>query len=166
LAVAIGLVTAVIVVPEAHTHGKPVRSGRIVVAARSNGLLGPLPGCWGSPDCLVWRQTCREPVLREGLGLSSSIVDVGKLAGSSKTRTFEVVERHDASIGWGGGATIEFWDASCDPVPRFSPYQDELIGVSCAGFKIPKRARWMTVTSGQGWLATAFGGVDLRWELR
>lgn len=160
-AAVIGVVIAsVVVIAPAHA-GHPVRSGTILIAARPTNGLGPMPGCGGEPDCLVWLQTCTRPASTK-LGVTSSIVDVRDLARSSKRRTFEVVDRAAPVIRH--GVTVEFWDESCRPV--YLSDGRRLSSVSWSRFKVPRSAVWMTVTSSCPWLCMSFSGVALRWELR
>lgn len=136
---------------------EPVRSGTILVAARGTTPLGPIWGCWGAPDCLVWLQTCTAPHSQEP-GVMASIVDVQDLAGSSRTRTFRIVDRMSDALA--DDVTVEFFTDTCSQLPG------GFVG-SWSEFVIPYRAAWMTVTAGcSPWLCESFSGVGLKWELR
>jgi hypothetical protein len=144
-------------------ESQPLRSGSFLVDARSNGVVGPLYGCFGSPDCLPWMLTCVGPVLQRD-GLTASIVDVSKLAGLRRTRRFAVTDRVSLPGDW-GGVTIELWTRSCEAI-AIPGHRGGVFGVSTATFTIPKDAAWMTVTSGMGWLSMASGWFDVHWQLR
>ena len=73
----------------------------------------------------------------------SSIVNVRKLAGSTKQRMFRAFPGA-AGIMW-GGIGIEFWSRDCreiQPDP-WIPVDFDLSGVR---FKIPKGVTWMTIS--------------------
>jgi hypothetical protein len=162
-AMVIGVVVASVVsIAPAHA-ARPVRSGTILVPARPGVTwTADWPGCGGTPECLVWLQACTEPASEE-LGVTSSVVDVRRLAGSSKRRTFAVVDRPSPSLT--SGVTVEFWDRSCRPL-RFDDGRTMRDVWSRSTFRIPRSAAWMTVTAPCPWLCTSFSGVALGWELR
>lgn len=158
------LLCAGLVVDAGARESTSLRSGSFLVDARSNGVLGPLYGCYGSVDCAAWVASCAQPASAE-TGVTSSIVDVSRLAGSRRTRTLAITDRTSLPGEWGGGVTVELWTGSCQNVP-IPGHPGGVHGVSTARFTIPKGVAWLTVTSGQGWLATAFGSFDVHWALR
>jgi hypothetical protein len=166
-AVVIGVVLASVVsITPAHA-AQPARSGTILVAARAGVIWTTVvPGCHGSPECRAWLMACTEAPSEE-LGATYSFVDVRKLAGSSKPRTFAVVDRVYTSLNHYRLpiVTVEFWGRSCDRVP-FDDGRTLRDVWSQSTFKIPRYAAWMTVTPACTWICVDFSGAAVRWELR
>jgi hypothetical protein len=98
------------------------------------------------------------------VGVTSSIVNVRRLAGAPETRVFRVALQDDP-FGLMDGVTVELWDRSCRPV---KPSDDvNLENIWEATFRIPARAVWMTVANGySAWgPGGTYAGQVLSWEM-
>lgn len=124
-------------------------------------------GCQYALDCRAWLQSGCEPALAgHDPALTASIVDVSDLAGDRTRRSLHMVAPRIPPWGLYPGAVIQFWRQDCTEI-RFAKrhtigtnsgceWQD---GVArCKAFRIPTRARWMTIS---GYATTA----RLSWSL-
>lgn len=149
---------AVSFVPAAHASPAPLRSGTIIGGYFPFAPLfapGPGPGCDTNPDCLPWILSgCRAELAGLDPGLFSSIVDVSKLAASTKTRVF-VMDHGPPGLVW-GGASLEFWNSKCERVRQIGRYQAPI--KRYREFRMPRSARWMTVAT--------VDTTTIHWELR
>lgn len=145
---------------------QPIRSGAVIGGAIDT---GPGAGCeaYLNVDCQVWLDSGCDPDLT-GLNpaVTTSIVDVSKLAGRRAKRLFVVRPGTVSGVpaGWViGGFVIQFWSSRCSEV-----YPEEAIRDSFRDnyptyvrtqtrFRIPAGAKWMT--------AAADDNVLIRWEM-
>lgn len=124
-------------------------------------------GCQYALDCRGWLQSGCEPALAgHDPAPTASIVDVGDLAGDRTRRSFHMAAPSIPPWGLYPGAVIQFWRQDCTEIRSAKRHtigsdarcgwQDEV--ARCKAFRIPTRARWMTVS---GYATTA----HLSWSL-
>jgi hypothetical protein len=156
-----------IAAPGAPAHARqPIRSGAVAGGPTDT---GPGAGCQTSnnPDCVAWLESGCDPDLT-GLNtaVTTSIVDVGNLAGRRTKRLFVVQAGTVSGVpaGWViGGFVIQFWSSRCSEVYPDQAIRDasrdyfpEYIRTQTR-FRIPAGAKWMT--------AAADDNVLIRWEM-
>lgn len=122
-------------------------------------------GCEYAVDCQAWLQSgCNPALAGHDPALTTSIVDVRNLADGRTRRSFSTAS--SMSPGW-PGAVIQLWRQNCTEIKdakwhtigsdsrcEFHPYP----ALRCEEFRIPKGAKWMTVS---GYVTT----VHLSWTL-
>lgn len=154
--------TGTISVTLSNEGAQPVRSGSILTGTGSF-VDAQLGGCQVSPDCSVWLQSgCEGALAGWRRGLTASIVDVDELADGPPV---ERVFRFGSGDPWGpvwGGVQLQFWTSDCVEVPgtRWLSTDCDGRGGNCQStrLRIPRAAKWMTVTGYQD-------NVNLAWTL-
>lgn len=127
-------------------------------------------GCQYAVDCQAWLNSgCNSALAGRDPVLTTSIVDVGNLAGSTRR---SLTMRAPTVPPWGlfPGAVIQFWRQDCTEIPHTKMHNvGEKTTTACRGFplrggpgrcalRIPAEATWMTLS---GYATT----VGLSWSL-
>ena len=135
---AVAVVIVVLLVQGAPTHAEtsqPVRSGTILFGVP---VTGP-QSCSYSPDCVAWLASgCDARLTGLDPAVSTSIVDVGDIAGSQRHLVVEGLFHP-----WLSATNFEFWSSGCQQVGR--TYVRGGMNLT-----IPRDARWMTAPSSVG----------------
>ena len=150
------VVMTVAAAPSSAARQEPVRSGTITGwgatwVAMYNGE--PRDCQWGNPECLAWLKSGCSPALagREP-AVTASIVDIADVADGTTSR--ELHWRAISYPGWtvGGGVVVQLWREGCTEIRRSKWRSVDGTGSfptrrSSTSFRIPRAAKWMTVTT-------------------
>jgi hypothetical protein len=160
--------------PSSAARQQPVRSGTILGWGATWPAMfnGDAKDCqwsdWdagGNPECLVWLKSgCNPALAGRQPAVTASIVEVADLADGTRLRAFRWRATSHPGWGTGGGVVVQLWRNDCTEIRRSKWHSmdrtdwPQLNNRRNTSFRIPRAAKWMTVTTND----TAL----LEWTLR
>lgn len=157
---AVVLAAVVVATTPLPSAGAPVRSGTIL-SGSGWFLEYSLGGCQSTPECAAWLESgCDTALAGRDPGFMASIVSVRELADGRTRRTFRHTDGEPAALRWGGSPVVQFWRSDCSEIVTSRLRTNPCDAYECKAttLRVPRNARWMTVTSYQD-------NVNLRWTL-
>lgn len=128
---------------------EPLRSGRILAAHADSSeytWVYPWGGCSGAPECIAWLESdCSAELAGRDPAVTSSIENVTELADGTTGRMLAFRDA-DSEVFGSGRLIVEFWTADCHQIVGSYSAHRVVCSNGCR-FRIPRLARWMTITS-------------------